>query len=138
MSGKTEIDLKAFEKNYNDAKGYHYRAEQFAKEGQRHSLIFNVASIALENYLIALCELHGEMPPHHSYNSLMDAVENITDFPIELNRGIRSLDDIFGICSIENYHHGTPTRADSVRAISMCSDILEILQKLQRRLSCRT
>jgi HEPN domain-containing protein len=118
-----EIDLRALEQNYRDAKGYHHRAEQCAEEGRRHGLIFNIASIALERYLIALCELYGEIPDNHNYNSLMDAVENVVEFPSELNKEIRSLDDIFGICSIDNYYHGAPEPTDADRVLALCDNI---------------
>jgi hypothetical protein len=129
MNNSMTIDLDAFEKNYRDAKGYHRRAEQFVQEEKRHSLIFNMASVALERYLIALCELYGEMPFNHNYNSLIDTVENIIQIPPDLNKEIRSLDDIFGICSLENYHHGVPEQADSVRVISMCHEIEKLFDQ---------
>lgn len=124
-----EIDLKAFENNYRDAKEYHQRTEQFVKEGQRPSLTFNIATVALEKYLIALCELYGEMPFNHNYTCLMDSVENVVDLPFDLNRDISSLDDIFGICSIDDYHHRKPNPSDSVRVLSMCSGVEKLFDQ---------
>ena len=124
-----ETDLEAFEKNYRDAIGYHHRAEQFVREGHRPSLIFNIASVALERYLVALCELYGTMPMNHNYTCLMDAAENIIDFTPELKSGIRSLDDIFCICSLENYFHGTPVASDSVHVLSMCDEVTKLFDQ---------
>lgn len=121
-----EIDPEAFEEKYRDAKGYHHRAEQFLREGQCYSVVFNVASVALEHYLVALCELYGIDPGNHNYTCLMDAVEASIDVPAALNREIRSLDIIFGICSLENYYHGDPEPADSDRVLSMCNDIRKL------------
>lgn len=45
-----EIDFEVFDESYRGAKMYHYRAEQFLEEGQHYSVVFNVASVALENY----------------------------------------------------------------------------------------
>jgi len=126
-----ECDWEVFDKNHRDAKGYHFRAEQFAREGQRPSLIFNVASVAIERYLVALCAYRGIMPFNHNYTSLMDAAESAVAFDQELSKNIRSLDEIFGICSLEEYHHGTPTPADSVRALSMCNNILKMFDRLE-------
>jgi len=128
-STTTGIDVDAFKLNYRDAKGYHHRAVQFAKEGKQHGLIFNIASIAIERYLIALCELYGEMPFSHNYNSLMDTLERVVIFPSDLSRGIKSLDDIFGICSIDEYHHGIPEPGDAVRVLSMCDDIAKLFDQ---------
>lgn len=118
-----EIDLEVFEDNYRSAKMYHYRAEQFLEDGQPLSVVFNVASVALENYLIALCDLYGIEPENHNYQCLMDAVEQVLAVPQELNREIRSLDLIFGICSLENYHHGVPESADTYRVLSLCTEV---------------
>jgi hypothetical protein len=118
-----EIDREEFLKNYNYAKAYHRRAGQFVEEGQRKSLIFNVASVALECYLIALCALNGRMPFNHNYTCLMDTLDGTFSFPVQLKNDILSLDDIFGICSLENYHHGMPQPEDAQRVIAMCDEV---------------
>lgn len=126
---RNEIDLEVFEKNYQSAKMYHRRAEQFLDEGQSSSVVFNVASVALENYLIALCELYGEEAGNHNYTCLMDVVEAIIDVPAALNKEIRSLDLIFGICSIENYYHGNPEQADMDRVLYMCNEVQHLFDQ---------
>ena len=131
MMDTNETDLEMFEKNYWSAKMYHQRAEQFLDEGQSSSVVFNVASVALENYLIALCDLYGIEPGNHNYICLMDAVEEVIDVPPALNREIRSLDIIFDICSLENYHHGTPEPADSDRVLSMCNEVRKLFDPVR-------
>lgn len=131
MTDINEFDFEAFEKNYQGAKMYHYRAEQFLEEGQCHSVVFNVASVALENYLIALCELYGIEPRNHNYICLMDAAEEAIAIPPALNQAIRSLDEIFGICSIDNYHHGIPEPADSDRVLAMCHEIRKLFDPVR-------
>ncbi|MCL6459906.1 MAG: hypothetical protein K6T85_18075 [Gorillibacterium sp.] len=118
-----EPDVEAFEENYRDAIGFHRRAEQLLSEGWRSSLVFNVAAVALERYLIALCHLYGEMPLNHNYICLMNAVEGVVDFPKALNKEIKSLDFIFGICSLDDYFHATPAESDSTRVLSMCHEV---------------
>ncbi|MBP2646295.1 MAG: hypothetical protein H6Q75_1735, partial [Firmicutes bacterium] len=117
------VDIEAFEEVYRSAKMYHYRAKQFQEEGQCPSVVFNVASVALENYLIALCALYGIEPGNHNYTCLMDTVEEIIDVSTVLNKEIRSLDLLFGICSIENYYHGEPEPDDAGRVLSMCHGV---------------
>jgi hypothetical protein len=125
----TEPDVEAFEENYRDAIGYHRRAEQFLREKQRLSLVFNVGSVALERYLVAICHLYGVMPLNHNYICLMNAVEDVIDVPKELNKEIRSLDFIFGICSLDDYFHGTPKPEDSTRVLSMCKKVTELFDQ---------
>jgi hypothetical protein len=129
MIDMNEIDLEAFEGDYRDAKVYHRRLEQFLEEGQHSSVVFNVAAVALERYLVALCELYGVEPGNHNYTCLMDAAEKIIDFPMMLNKEIRSLDLIFGICSLDGYHHGEPERSDSDRVLLMCNEVQELFDQ---------
>jgi hypothetical protein len=118
-----EADIEIFEKIYGDAKGYHQRAKLFVNEKQPSSLIFNLSSVALECYLVALCELYGTMPRNHNFVSLMNAVERVTTVPREISKSIRTLDFIFGICPVDDYHHGVPEAADAERVLSLCSQV---------------
>ncbi|WP_342305336.1 hypothetical protein [Methanolobus sp. ZRKC5] len=112
-----------FEQEYRDSKAYLRRARQFQTEGQDHSVVFNVSSLALERYLVALCYLYDVEPFNHNYTCLMDTVEMIIDVPEELNKEIRSMDKIFGICSIDDYYHGEPELSDADRILSMCDSV---------------
>ena len=104
------IDEESFVTNYADAKAYYHRALQFQAEGHRPSLAFNIASVALERYLVALCDLYGEDPRNHNYITLMRTVETLVEVPKELNRRIKAMDWIFGICSIDEYRHPNRTK----------------------------
>ena len=121
-----EKDLEAFEENYKAAEGYHRRAKQFLEEGQAASVVFNISTVALERYLIALCNLYGFNPANHNYGSLMDTAEVLVDFPEILSQKIRSLDSIINICSLENYHYKNPKDSDADSILSMCSDVSEL------------
>ncbi|MDF2504450.1 hypothetical protein [Clostridium sp.] len=128
-----EADLEAFEKIYKSAKGYHKRAAQFLNEDQCPSVVFNVASVALECYLIALCNLYGTDPLNHNYRSLMDVAEIVVDFPSTLNEEIRSLDVMFDICSLEDYHYENPKASDSDKVLLMCNEVNKLFD--QKRIS---
>jgi hypothetical protein len=120
-----------YQRNYHDADGYHARACQFAEEGQPASLIFNVASVAIECYLIALCARYDVMPFNHNYGCLMDAAqEAVPSFPEPLNRQIRSLDSIFGICSLDNYQHGIPVTSDAQKTLDICRSLVDVFEWL--------
>lgn len=112
-----------FEKEYRDSKAYLRRAKLFMEQGQNHSVVFNVASLALERYLVALCYLHDMEPYNHNYTCLMDTVEMFMEVAEELNNEIRSLDEIFGICSIDDYFHGDPEVSDMERIMVMCEEV---------------
>jgi HEPN domain-containing protein len=118
-----------FEKEYRDSKAYLHRAKLFLKEGQDHSVVFNVASLALERYLVALCYLHDMEPYNHNYTCLMDTVEMFMEVPEELNKEIRSLDEIFDICTLDDYFHGDPEVSDMERVLSMCERVEELFDQ---------
>ena len=125
-----ETDQEAFNKNYKDARAYHNRAKQFLDEGQYPSVVFNVASIALERYLIALGNLYGVDAENHNYGSLMDLVETIIDFPEDLNKEIRSLDVIYDICSVNNPYSKIPDLSDLQQILTICSEVKKIIDEI--------
>lgn len=120
MYGKTGTIIK---EDYHDAKAYHRRALQYRDAQQPASLVFNVASVSLERYLVALCELHGVEPMSHNFINLAQDVCRLVEIPHELSRDIRSLDHIFGICFLDEYHHGTPEVADMEKVVRLCDEV---------------
>lgn len=125
-----EADQEAFNKNYKDARAYHSRAEQFLSEGQYPSVVFNVASIALERYLIALGNLYSVDAVNHNYGSLVDSVEIVIDFPEDLNKEIRSLDMIYDICSVDNPYSKIPDLSDLHQILIICSEVKKIIDEI--------
>ena len=85
---RNETYLELFHNDYQSAKGYHRRAEKFSHSGRPSNLVFNIASMTLERYLVALCDLYGIAPENHNYACLMDAAETVFDFPSILNQDI--------------------------------------------------
>ncbi|WP_320151731.1 hypothetical protein [uncultured Tolumonas sp.] len=126
-----ETNEERFQRCYLEARGYHWRANKFHDEKQRVSLIFNVAAMAIESYLIALCAFHNVMPFNHSYRCLMFDVKKIETISAELEKQITDLDKIFGICSLDNYFHGDPTADDMLNSLDVCEKIYNIFLKKQ-------
>lgn len=129
-----KTDSEAFEKNFKDARAYHNRANEFLREGQPFSVIFNVGSVALERYLIALCNLYGVEPGNHNYGSIMDSVEIIVEFPQKLNEEIRSIDVMYDICSVDNPCSKVPDLSDSNKILLMCDEIQNLINKINNEL----
>ena len=125
-----ESDTQRFVRNRDEAYAYHRRAEFFSQDRMRASLIFNVSAIAIECYMVALCAYFKTMPVNHSFTSLVADVEAVMSFPPELVEDIRSLDEIFGICSLDDYHHGTPEADDAEQALSLCASLRALLDGL--------
>ena len=125
-----ETDEQRFLSSYRDAQAYHDRARQFARDGLRPSLVFNVASVAIECYLVALCSRFQVMPMNHNFGSLMDEAVLLVPFAPKLDAAIRALDEIFGICSLEDYFHGTPEAEDAQRSLWICESLQKMLAEL--------
>ncbi|PRR84838.1 hypothetical protein CLLU_21800 [Clostridium luticellarii] len=126
-----KINMEDFKKNYKSAKGFHHRAEQFSREGWDSVVIFNVASMALESYLVALCNLYGVMPMGHTYGYLVDSAETVVDVPSSLDDEIRSLDPIFNeyLCSLESYDSSILKLLDSDKLISICNEVSKLFNQ---------
>ena len=132
MSKKTLMSQQAsFERNFRDAQGYHDRGVMFQQEKRRPSLIFNVASVAIESYLIAICAYHNVMPFNHNYGGLLEDAEQLVAFDPKLSEAICSLDNIYGICSVDNYHHGEAGDADAESTLWICDRLLNMLKELR-------
>jgi|GEM_PF-535881 hypothetical protein len=120
------IDEESFEINFADAKAYHNRALQYKDSGQRPSLAFNIASVALERYLVAICDLYGESPRNHNYITLMQDVVKVVEVPKDLIRRIKAMDWIFGICSIDEYRHPDPDASDMENVLVLCQEVQKL------------
>ncbi|MDQ1304396.1 MAG: hypothetical protein QG671_223 [Actinomycetota bacterium] len=108
------------------ARGYHRTAEGMRAD-RAASLVFNVASVALEHYLIAICNSNGVEPVSHTFSDLMSDVESLLDVEPDVSDAVRSLDEIFGICSVDDYHHTEPTGADAAKALWACEQLAELI-----------
>ncbi|PKE32794.1 hypothetical protein CWS43_02545 [Rahnella sp. AA] len=125
-----ESDEKKFARCYQDALGYHRRAQIFSDQQQAVSLVFNVAAIAVESYLIAICAHYATMPFNHNYASLLSSVEEVMPLEPSLSASILALDTIFGICSVDDYHHGTPGVSDKESILTICNRLCALTESL--------
>lgn len=125
-----ESDSKRFARCHRDAQGYHARAKQFADEKRPPSLVFNVGSMAIESYLVALCAFFKVMPSNHNFGNLLADAQSVTEIDPALAQAIGDLDRIFGICSIDDYHHGAPQAADAENVLYICNRLQETIAAL--------
>ncbi|MDR1067102.1 MAG: HEPN domain-containing protein [Clostridiales bacterium] len=125
------IDPREIDNSYRDAKAYHANAVKLTqKEEPSYSSAVDIASMALENYLITLCYMNGERPYDHNYTALICAIDDLMDFPEELSAEIQSFDEMFGIRSMDDYRHGEPTAADAEKILDICERVNAIIEPL--------
>jgi hypothetical protein len=132
-----ESDAVRFTRSRSEAQGYHARAAQFSAQGQRPSLVFNVAAMAVEGFMVALCAYHRQMPAHHSYTQMAREAAELMQIDAQLIADVAALDRIFGLCSVEHYHHGEPDQADAAHALSVCDRLAALVGTLDAAVLAR-
>jgi hypothetical protein len=100
------------------------------KDSDQYSaqLIFHIASMSLEKLLMTVALYYGIMPFNHTFQDLADAVSGIKDFPPLLCSSIREFDQLYGICSIDDYQRSEPDERD-------LEQILLVIEKLEEWIS---
>ena len=70
---------------------------------------YNLLSMSLEGYIMAILDFHNNLPDNHTYTDLMDGLERVMDVDQSLKERILKYENIQSICSIEKYHRSAPT-----------------------------
>jgi hypothetical protein len=73
---------------------------------------YNLISMSLESYIMAILDFHKTMPGNHSYIDLITALETIMPLDMELKKRILQYENIQSICSIDKYHRINPTEEE--------------------------
>jgi hypothetical protein len=94
---------------------------------------YNLLSMSLEGYIMAILDYHHNLPDNHTYIDLINALETVIPIEETLKNRILQYENIQSVCSIEKYHRRTPTEEDledlrgaiveiSVMAHKVCSN----------------
>lgn len=65
---------------------------------------YNLLSMSLESYIMAICDFHNYLPDNHTYTDLVIGLERILPLDENLKSRILKYENIQSICSIEKYH----------------------------------
>lgn len=74
-----------------------------------NDILYNLVSMSLESYIMAILDFHQSLPDNHTYTDLMTALETVVDVDSGLKERILKYENIQSICSIEKYHREPPT-----------------------------
>lgn len=74
-----------------------------------NSIVYNLLSMSLEGYIMAILDYHKMLPDNHTYTDLLDALEGVLPLDKNLKSRILQLENIQSICSVEKYHRTDPT-----------------------------
>ena len=73
---------------------------------------YNLLSMALEGYVMAIVDYHGDLPENHTYTDLMAALEKVAPIEDALKKRILAHENLQSICSIDKYSRRDPTEAE--------------------------
>lgn len=73
---------------------------------------YNLLSMSLEGYIMAILDFHNKLPFNHTYTDLIFSLESVMPLNKTLKARIMRYENIQSICSIEKYHRSNPTESD--------------------------
>lgn len=75
---------------------------------------YNLLSMSLEGYVMAILDYHDSLPENHTFTDLVAGLESVVNIDENLKRRILSFENIQSICSIDKYHRSKPTEEDLI------------------------
>lgn len=75
---------------------------------------YNLISMSLEAYIMAIMDFHQALPKNHTYTDLIIGLETVIPLDEKLKNRILQYENIQSICSIEKYHTLAPTEAELI------------------------
>lgn len=91
-----------------------------------NEILYNLLSLALESYSMAILDYHNQLPENHTYTDLVVALEEIHPLKVSVKKRILRYENIQSICSVEKYHRTAPSKdelADLKGAILEIGDL---------------
>ena len=76
------------------------------------SIRYNLLSLSLEGYIMAMLDYHGNLPENHTYFDLLTALDKVVPIDETLKKRILNYENIQSICSIEKYYRSDPTEEE--------------------------
>lgn len=70
---------------------------------------YNLLSMSLEGYIMAILDFHQNLPDNHTYTDLIYGLEREVKIDEKLKERILKYESLQSICSIDKYHWQPPT-----------------------------
>ncbi len=104
------------------------------KEGGKVKLLptirYNLLSMSLESYVMAILDFHDNLPDNHTFTDLMDGLERVMPVDAGLRERILKYENIQSICSLEKFHIKDPTNEELVELREAIAEIGEIAHQV--------
>lgn len=87
---------------------------------------YNLLSLSLEGYSMAILDYHRTLPENHTYTDLINALDGVVLIPERLKKQILKFENIQSICSVEKYYRTSPSEKDLKELKKAVSEIADI------------
>ena len=91
---------------------------------------YNLISMSLESYTMAILDFHHNLPENHTFLDLMSALETVIPVEDKLKRRILKYESIQSICSIDKYSRINPTEEEITDLTGAIDEICLIAHKI--------
>ena len=78
----------------------------------KSEILYNLLSMSMESYVMALLDIKKSLPDNHTYTDLMNALQGVMVIDQELIDRILKFENIQSICSIDKFHINAPTEEE--------------------------
>ncbi len=109
--------MEVIRENKNTWKEWLPKGDQYLKAGTPKSgkskfdtdILYNVLSMALESYIMAILDFKQNLPDNHTYTDLVYGLERVMPIDPKLKEKILKYESIQSICSIDKFSIQKPT-----------------------------
>ncbi len=75
-------------------------------------ILYNLLSMSLESYIMALLDIHNSLPDNHTYTDLIEALDTVIQIDPDLRSKILQYENIQSICSVDKYYTRKPSNEE--------------------------
>lgn len=91
-----------------------------------NEILYNLLSMALEGYIMAILDYHTALPDNHTYTDLINGLEKVYDLPDDLKSRIMKYEGIQSICSVDQFEIRTATDEELIELHGAITEIKDI------------
>jgi len=122
--------MENWQKYYDEANSYSKGAQgAFKKSRLGNQVVYNLVSLAIENYLTALCVSKNTLPEHSSISSMIRQLKKYMDIPAGFTDEARFLNKFMNFCSLEVLETIEPSQEDLARMLGFADDLKAFCDK---------
>lgn len=90
---------------------------------------YNLLSMSLEGYIMAILDFHSSLPDNHTFTDLVAGLESVVPIDEDLKSRILSYENIQSICSVDKYHRSEPTEEELTGLKAAVTEVADIAHR---------